>query len=742
MREADQDDRRTLGLLGATGVGVGATIGGGILVLAGVAFAATGPSAILAFALNGGIAMLTALSFAELASRFPQSGGTYTYARRILTIEAAFAVGWIVWFAAVVAAVLYALGFAIFVVPFIEQVIRATGGSPPDWISGRIAMLSYAIGAVGFYTWSLLRSEAGGAQWATIGTMIVFAVLIGGGFWVLFTELPTLDELGQRFSPFLEQGGTGLIQAMGYTFIALQGFDVIAAVGGKVKDPERNIPRAMFLSLGVALLIYIPLLFLIVSVGTPGESVAVVAADDPEILVASAARNFLGPAGYWLVVVAGVLAMLSAMQGNMMAAAALARTMASDHTLPRQFAVVSKDRSTPTAAIKLTAVTIGFVLIAVPDVAAAGAVSSLIFLTTFTLAHGIAYLARKRAAHPSPFQAAAFPLVPLLGGGSCLALGLYQAAAVPSAGVLAALWLSLGAILYVTYLAPRARVVDASMEGRDPHVIRLRGRSPVVLVPIANPAKAGTLVRMAEALAPRAVSRIQLLSVVQMPRDWTEDAAPPQLVDAQRILGGALSAAMSLELRPEALITVHDEPWSEITRVARLSRCEMVVLGIGDVGMSRMAGPLERLVSRVDADVVILGAPSDWDPDRVRKILIPSRGGREQGPIRARLLGSLSRSRPREVTFLGVIPQQVPSAEVRRTERALQALAHDEAPNTGIVVVVQRDDVLAEIVERTANCDLMILGLTRNHRGRVFGSRLLEIAEAAVCPVLMISQRR
>jgi hypothetical protein len=158
--------------------------------------------------------------------------------------------------------------------------------------------------------------------------------------------------------------------------------------------------------------------------------------------------------------------------------------------------------------------------------------------------------------------------------------------------------------------------------------------------------------------------------------------------------------------------------------------------------MSRMAGPLERLVSCVDADVVILGAPSDWDPDRVRKILIPSRGGREQGPIRARLLGSLSRSHPREVTFLGVIPQHVPSSEVRRTERALQALAHDEAPNTGTAVVVQRDDVLAEIVERTANCDLMILGLTRNHRGRVFGSRLLEIAEAAVCPVLMISQRR
>ena len=62
---------RSLGLLGATGIGVGAIVGGGILALAGVAFAATGPAALLAFALNGVIAVLTALSFAEISAAFP-----------------------------------------------------------------------------------------------------------------------------------------------------------------------------------------------------------------------------------------------------------------------------------------------------------------------------------------------------------------------------------------------------------------------------------------------------------------------------------------------------------------------------------------------------------------------------------------------------------------------------------------------------------------------------------------------
>ena len=79
QQEADMADgklERSIGLLGATGVGVGAIVGGGVLALAGVAFETAGPGAIVAFALNGFVAVLTALSFAEMSSAFPESGGT------------------------------------------------------------------------------------------------------------------------------------------------------------------------------------------------------------------------------------------------------------------------------------------------------------------------------------------------------------------------------------------------------------------------------------------------------------------------------------------------------------------------------------------------------------------------------------------------------------------------------------------------------------------------------------------
>ena len=86
------EPERSMGLVGATSVGVGAIVGGGVLALAGVAFATTGPAALAAFALNGLIAIVTALSFAELATRFPEHGGTYAFARKVLSIEAAFTV--------------------------------------------------------------------------------------------------------------------------------------------------------------------------------------------------------------------------------------------------------------------------------------------------------------------------------------------------------------------------------------------------------------------------------------------------------------------------------------------------------------------------------------------------------------------------------------------------------------------------------------------------------------------------
>jgi len=557
---------RHLGLFGATTVGVGAIVGGGILALAGVAFETAGPGAILAFALNGGIAFLTAASFAELARRFPQSGGTYTYAKRVLPIEIAFVVGWVVWFASIIAGVLYALGFAVFAAEGSARMISALGVEGA-WLDSETIRLALALAATAAYTLSLARHASGGGNAATIGKVVVFAVLIAGGAW---TALSATTPVAGRLAPLAPFGATSVVAAMGYTFIALQGFDLIAAVGGEVRDPERNLPRAMYLSLVIALAIYLPLLFLLATVGAaPDVPIAEIARANPEGLVAEAAERFLGPVGYWLVIGAGVLSMLSALQANLLGASRVAFAMARDRTLPRRLGRMRGRSGTPVLAVATTAAMLAAIVLVIGDVSAAGAASSLIFLVSFGLVHWATILARRRSGDLR------LPWLPLCGGLACVGLAIFQAIAVSTAGAVVLVWLGLGIAAYLGFLAPGARLADTTAEARDPDLARLRGRTPLVLVPIANPASAASLVGVAATVRTPGVGRVLLLSIVPAPSGAVaEDEEFPGWRDAEAILGESLRRGFERATPTETLFTVAADPFVEIARVARLHRCD------------------------------------------------------------------------------------------------------------------------------------------------------------------------
>jgi amino acid transporter/nucleotide-binding universal stress UspA family protein len=741
LKEANQLNR-TVGLAGATGIGVGAIVGGGILALAGIAFATTGPGAILAFALNGCIAALTALSFAELASSFPESGGPYIYAKKILSAEAAFMVGWVVWLASIVAAALYALGFASYASFSMAHLLEVFGGHLPAWVSGRGGLLTLAVAATLFYSLSLFRKADGGGQWATIGKTVVFGVLVAGGLWALMGEEPS--TITARLRPVFPGGGLGLVQAMGFTFIALQGFDLIAAVGGEVKEPQRNIPRAMFYSLGIGLAIYLPLLFIIATVGVdPGESITTKSAQDPTTVMALAVKNYLGSFGFWLVLVAAVLSMLSALQANLLAASRVALTMAQDRSLPFTFSSLHVRKGTPAKAIFVTAVVVVTVLVLVPDVAAAGAVSSLIFLLSFALAHGISILARQRRASQSlAFRTPLFPLVPVVGGLSCVALAFYQGFVVPSAGLVAALWLGVGVGLYFFVFARRATVVDASAEALDPNLLRLRGRTPLVLVPIARPATAAALVEVANALAPPKIGRVLLLSVVQPPGQWNRGALAEQLVDVNAVLRQTLTLSLEAGATPESLTTVASDAWLEMSRVARLHRCESIVLGLGSLSEEKINAQVERLLSTVDSDVIILRAPEGWSLANVRRVLVPSGGRRDQSLHRARLLSSLRRSNAREITYARGTQPEMLEQDIQGLSRSLERLARDEAGPEARVHLFRSDHVRRDLVTMSADYDLVVLGLQRlGRRRRLFGDLTLRLARETTSPLILISGR-
>lgn len=738
---AEDQQARSVGLGQATAVGMGAIVGGGIFTLAGVAFISTGPAAVLAFGLNGVIAYLTAMTFSEISSAFPESGGAYTFAKKILSVRSAFAAGWILWFAYIVAGVLYGLGFAAFAAVAVQESFHAAGSVPPEWLSGRRFLLLLATSATVFYSIGLVRTSAGGGNWATIGKLIVFAVLIVAGLIALFGQ--PLHITRASFSPFFSGGSSGLVMAMGFSFMALQGFDLVAAIAGEVKDPGRVIPKAMFLSLACGLGIYIPLLLLVCAVGVgPDETIVTIAKAHPETVIAVAAKRFLGTTGFWFVIIAAVLSTLSALQANLLAASRVAYSMARDRTLPAVLGEIHPVRKTPVMAIATSSLTLCAILFMVPDVASAGAAASLIFLISFALAHVTTYLARKRGGTTNaPYKTPWFPLVPVAGGLACFAMALFQAFVVPDAAGILVMWVGLGVILYWSLFAERAEIADATSSALDPNLVSLRGHSPLILVPIANPARTPALVSIANALAARGVGRVLLLSVVPENESDENGRVPPSLRDTQTIVYDALAQSYQSGHRPEALITSALKPMDEIRRVAHEHQCACLLLGMGDF-TAKTLFDLEVLLNAVDCEVIILRSPPTWTAAAAERILAPVGGRGSTHELRARILASMSRAAPRQLTFVSVLSTEASQDDVEEANSYLDKLSALRIPGTIHKKLLRSDDAKAALLEESTHHDLMLLGLQEVSWGkRMVGAFTRDLISEAGCATLLLSRR-
>jgi amino acid transporter len=729
---------RTIGLFGALGIGVGAMVGGGILALAGVAFAVSGPSAIVAFILNGIIAIITALSFAEMASANPQSGGTYTYAKKALSLQVAFGVGWIVWFASLVAAVLYALGFGSFAVFALQQI---PFDGLQDIVSLKLFPVLLALAAIAYFTFKLTRSSGDGGAFINIGKLAVFAVLIAGGLAV-FVQTP-FSHIKQSLDPFFSGGFSGVIAAMGYTFIAMQGFDLIASAAGEVKNPEKTIPKAMIGTLVIGLLVYLPLLFVMSTVGVlPGESIVELSRDNPETVLAIAAQNYLGAFGFWLVLVAGTFSMLSALQANLFAASRVSLRMANDRTLSHRLANIDERFGTPVISVWVTSGIVGLLVLILPDVAAAGAASSLIFLITFALGHVIMMLMRSRSyKETETFKAPFFPALPIVGMTACVALAIFQAIVEPAAGVISLFWLIIGGILFVSFFVKKAEAIEASEQALDPDLVRLRGLSPLVLLPISNPANAESMVFVANALAPPVVGRVLLLSIVIPSKE--KDDIDRRLSSSGDVTQFALKASFEAGLKPDTLTTIAEHPWEEIERVAKVHNCRSLLLGLSDLNDIETSENLEKLVKKVKSDVVVFRQPySGWKITEAKKVLVPVAGFSSHDTLRARIAASLWRSSQPEMKFIQILPSDTAEEIIKKNHQRLTRFASRIIPGKVEVEVIPNDNVIHELVSQSNQHDLVIMGLGKpTAKEKAFGKVALELAENTDSALIFISKK-
>src|SRR2546425_1717630 len=384
--------RRVLRLREAVALGVGGTIGGGIFVLVGAAAGRAGPGALLSFLLAFGISLLIALPYAELACRYPMAGGGYAFAQALLGEHWGFLMGWGYWGAYIFISGYVTLGFGGY--------LHSLTGLPP--IPGALALIgiSTAINLIGVRLSGLVQS-------LVIGVAIV-ALL---GFSVLGLPLVLIEH----FTPFLPFGLGGVAVATLLAFLAFGGFDMVAAAGEEIASPERNLPRAILLTLFVVLGLYLLVTF--VALGTLPWNVL----GRSSAPLAAAATQFLGSTGRQLTAVAAILATAATGNAVLIVTSRVSFAMARDGLLPGLVARVHSTSNVPWGAVVLNGILLSLIALT-GSVMLAATVGGFLYVLHF-LFPLVALVVLRRRGGPSPAFRTPAPWVVLpLAFGGCLVL--------------------------------------------------------------------------------------------------------------------------------------------------------------------------------------------------------------------------------------------------------------------------------------------------------------------------------
>jgi APA family basic amino acid/polyamine antiporter len=431
-------------------VGIAGMIGGAIFVLTGPAIGLAGSAVILAFIINAIITLFTAMAYAELGSAMPEAGGGYLWIREGLPRPNAFISGWMAWFAHIIAGSLYAVGFGAFLYQLLGPNVAGILSDQPLFgvipFDKLIAMASIAA-----FTYINIKGTSETGKTGTIVTIVQLGTilcLIVAGFWMMHNN----PNSTANFADFMPTGIAGLVAAMGLTFIAFEGYEIIVQTGEEVKNPKRNIPRAIFISLAIVVTLYCLVAFVSIGAISP-EGIAAwrFIGEGGELGIMKAAEIFL-PYGALIVLGGGMVSTLAALNATTFSSARVAFAMGRHYNLPHKLSSIHPVNRTPHIAIIISGIIMAFMAYALPlaDIAVAAGV---IFLLLFTQVNIAAITIRRIYGNRLSygFKTPFFPVIPIAGIFLKLGLALYLLVTQPLSWGITILWILVGFVLYRMY---------------------------------------------------------------------------------------------------------------------------------------------------------------------------------------------------------------------------------------------------------------------------------------------------
>ena len=763
---------RDLRLFDVTMVGVGAMIGAGIFALTGIAAGKAGPGLILAFCLNGVLTLCTAMVYAEVGSAVPAAGGGYLWARLGLPGPAAFLTGWMDWLAHAVAGSLYAVIFGAYVV-WGAQTIMGWGEAPTGAGEGEGMGTLFGVSAWPiakgltlavclFFLWINHRGsrETGKAgNIITVSKIIVIAIFIAAGLFAMVRGGEAV--VGEKFTPFLPEGFSGVLIAMGLTFIAFEGYEIIVQAGEEVVDPRKNIPKAVFLSLLIVIPIYI--LVAIVCLGAlviPADVMATTGWSSGETWrylaglgetgVAVAANAFLpwGLGGI-LLVIGAVLSTMSALNATTFSSTRVSFAMGRDRFLPAALSHVSPRTRTPSIALAASGVLIVSVALLLDAEMVAGATCAM-FLLVFAMVNIASIVIRRKYGDKLQYGylVPGGPVIPIIAAIGQVGLAIWLLSSQPMTLWLTSGWVVVGIAIYYSWSRSQEHAFRASpvIYEQTPHVLTSTHQ---VLVPVANPATAGSLVELAARLTDPSDTAVTVLNVVKVPEQLPFESTEPFVKEGRVVVEKAMGFAETTGREVAGLVRVSRHAGQAIVETVIERHIDTLVMGwTGPKRSPRrvrsivIGEQIDTVIRRADCDTVILRGSVPSEPRRiVVPVAHPGQGSFALG-LAARLTGP---STIIEAVRVVTDPDERDAAEKRLR---LDLFGEDGSPDLpGVewpveLTIVVADDITEALVEAGSRADILILGATMGGwRGSMFSPIHYGVAERWQGPLLLVRMR-
>lgn len=677
---------RDLGLISALAIGVGTMIAAGIFTLSGLAIRNVGSAAILSFLLAAVVALFTALTYCEFVSIYPRSGEGYLYARKTFAAPLAYFVGWSLILGYTASCAFYIASLSSYFIEFIWH-------TPYEQISGVFFLIALILLNIKG------TKESGSFQViVTIGKVILLAWFIFGGL----SHVKAEDFIARFSSDIVEIGSTAAM-----VFITFFGFSAIAASAGEVIDPVKNIPRAIFISMGVVTILYTLVVLVVLAAGLTEYT---------EASMGSAAQQYLGSIGGMVIVAGAIFSMISASNASIMAGSRVVLSMSRLGHLPAEFGTINPRTRTPVVSLMLVGGTIFAFAISLhledlAHFADTVLLIALIFVNAALIVHRRKYPDLER-----PFKVPLVPLLPALG----ILANLYLMSQIfhhITPVLMAGASLLLGVLGFLAWKGAQAE--EIALPGTPSRVALGRFASVEsgfrVLVTLANPANVDRLVKMAAAIASERKGEIVALRVglvpEQMPPSFEEDA----FIEKERpILEQAHRCAKKLGVPMTSLLRIGHNAARAILETARERECDLIVLGWK--GFTKTS---KKILGEI-TDAVVANARTDImlvkfvDDRPLRKFLLPTAGG-EHAQQAELYTVPLVHTENGSLTVSSVISPDA-SEEMHKevNMRLSEALSRVSEMNSlhADSAIIEHQSVTDGILEYSENYDAIVVGAT------------------------------